>query len=72
MPSDWVRRNKELLTALDATVVVEDLRIPHDNHMEELKGDRSVQHTVRINGQWLICFFWTATGPTDVEFIDYH
>jgi len=27
---------------------------------------------VRINGQWRICFFWTATGPTDVEFIDYH
>jgi toxin HigB-1 len=51
---------------------VEDLRFPPGNHLEELKGDRAGQHSVRINGQWRICFFWTATGPADVEFIDYH
>jgi plasmid maintenance system killer protein len=48
------------------------LRFPPGNHLEELKGDRAGQHSVRINGQWRICFFWTATGPADVEFIDYH
>ena len=71
-PSDLVKRSRAMLTALDAAVVVEDLRFPPGNHLEELKGDRSGQHSVRINGQWRICFFWTNTGPTDVEFIDYH
>ena len=71
-PSDLVKRSRAMLTALDAAVVVEDLRFPPGNHLEELKGDRAGQHSVRISGQWRICFFWTATGPTDVEFIDYH
>ena len=72
VPSDLVKRSRAMLTALDAAVVVEDLRFPPGNHLEELKGDRSGQHSVRISGQWRICFFWTNTGPTDVEFIDYH
>ena len=67
-PSDLVKRS----TALDAAVAVEDLRFPPGNHLEELKGNRAGQHSVRINGQWRICFFWTATGPTDVEIVDYH
>ena len=71
-PSDLVKRSRAMLTALDAAVVVEDLRFPPGNHLEELKGDRAGQHSVRINGQWRIFFSWTATGPTDVEFIDYH
>ena len=71
-PSDLVKRSRAMLTALDAAVVVEDLRFPPGNHLEELKGDRAGQHSVRINGQWRICFFWTATGPADVEFVDYH
>jgi len=36
-----------MLTALDAAVVVEDLRFPPGNHLEELKGDRTGQHSVR-------------------------
>jgi toxin HigB-1 len=61
-----------MLTALDAAVVVEDLRFPPGNHLEELKGDRSGQHSVRINGQWRLCFVWTLSGPADVEIVDYH
>jgi proteic killer suppression protein len=61
-----------MLTALDAAVLMENLRLPPGNHLEELKGDRAGQHFVQINGQWRICFFWTATGPTDVECINYH
>lgn len=41
-------------------------------HLEELKGDRAGQHSVRINGQWRICFVWTPSGPADVEIVDYH
>jgi proteic killer suppression protein len=61
-----------MLTALDAAVVVEDLSFPPGNQLEILKGDRAGQYSVRINGQWRICFVWTATGPADVEIVDYH
>ena len=31
-----------------------------------------MRHSVRINGQWRICFVWTDQGPQDVEIVDYH
>ena len=71
-PGNLVKRTKAMLTALDAAVVLEDLRFPPGNHLEELKGDRAGQHSVRINRQWRICFVWTANGPDDVEIVDYH
>src|SRR6056297_680697 len=72
LPGDLVKRTRAMLSALDAAVVVEDLRFPPGNHLEELKGDRAGQHSVRINGQWRICFVWTPNGPADVEIVDYH
>lgn len=71
-PSDLVKRTKAMLTALDAAVLLEDLRFPPGNHLEALKGDRAGQHSVRINRQWRICFRWTPNGPEDVEIVDYH
>ena len=71
-PSDLVTRTRAMLTALDAAAVLEDLRFPPGNHLEALQGDRAGQHSVRINGQWRICFVWTARGPADVEIVDYH
>lgn len=71
-PSDLVRRTKAMLTALDAAMVLEDLRFPPGNHLEELRGNRAGQHSVRINAQWRICFVWTPNGPADVEIVDYH
>ena len=61
-----------MLTALDAAAALEDLRFPPGNRLERLRGDRSGQHSVRINDQWRICFVWTAQGPADVEIVDYH
>ena len=71
-PVDLVKRTRAMLSALDAAVVVEDLRFPPGNHLEELKGNRSGQHSIRINDQWRICFRWTEQGPADVEIVDYH
>ena len=71
-PSDLVKRTTAMLTALDAAVVLEDLRFPPGNHLEALKGDRAGQHSVRINRKWRICFRWTPNGPEDVEIVDYH
>ena len=71
-PNDLVRRTRAILTALDAANVLEDLRFPPGNHLEELKGDRLGQHSVRINDKWRICFVWTPNGPEDVEIVDCH
>ena len=60
-----------MLSAMDAAMILEDLRFPPGNHLEELKGDRSGQHS-RINDQWRICFVWTDQGPANVEIVDYH
>lgn len=49
-----------------------DLRVPPGNRLEALKGDRSSQYSIRINGQWRICFCWTDGDVTDVEIVDYH
>ena len=61
-----------MLSALDAAVVLDDLRFPPGNHLEALKGNRTGQYSVLINGQWRICFKWTEYGPADVEIVDYH
>ena len=71
-PSDLVKRTKAMFSALQAASVIDDLRFPHGNHLEELSGDREGQHSIRINDQWRICFVWTEAGPADVEIVDYH
>jgi len=37
-----------------------------------LKGDRSGQHSIRINDQWRMCFVWTDRGAMEIEITDYH
>jgi len=60
------------LAQLDAAETLEFLRSPPGNRFESLAGDRAGQHGIRINDQWRVCFRWTATGPEDVEIVDYH
>ena len=49
-----------------------DLRVPPGNRLEALRGDRSGQHSIRVNDQYRVCFRWTAAGAEDVEIVDYH
>lgn len=72
LPSDLTKRVKALLIVLDSAKDLNDLRSPPGNQLEALKGDRAGQHSIRINGQWRICFVWTEHGPADVEIVDYH
>jgi len=60
------------LQMLDASCVLEDLKIPPNNHLEALKGDLKGKHSIRINQQWRLIFVWTSGGVKDVEIIDYH
>ena len=49
-----------------------DLRVPPGNRLEALSGDRSGQHSIRIDDQWRICFQWNRGYVIDVEITDYH
>jgi len=60
------------LDQLDSAVELVDLATPPGNRLEALSGDRKGQHSIRINDQYRICFFWTQSGPVDVEITDYH
>jgi proteic killer suppression protein len=60
------------LRQLEIAGRIDDLRVPPGNRLEVLKGDRSGQHSIRINDQWRICFYWEAGGAEDVEIVDYH
>lgn len=60
------------LQMLDAACSVGDLRVPPGNRLEQLKGDRSGQWSIRVNDRWRICFEWTENGPKGVELCDYH
>ena len=62
-------RKLEMLTAANE---LKSLRIPPSNRLERLKGDRSGQHSIRINNQWRICFIWKSGNAYDVEIVDYH
>lgn len=60
------------LRQLEIAGRLEDLRVPPGNHLEALKGDRTGQHSIRINDQWRICFRWSEAGIRNVEIVDYH
>src|SRR5215468_2366429 len=60
------------LLILDAAEVLDDLKVPPGNRLEKLQGDRTRQHSVRVNRQWRICCRWTTAGPEDVEIVGYH
>jgi len=60
------------LEVLNAAVSLNSLRIPPGNRLEQLKGSRRGQYSIRINNQWRICFAWSEESATDVEIVDYH
>jgi len=60
------------LDQLDSVLLLEELKIPPGNRLENLSGDRKGECSIRINEQYRICFMWGEKGPYDVEITDYH
>jgi proteic killer suppression protein len=60
------------LDQIEAAVDLNELKEPPGNRLEALKGDRTGQHSIRINDQFRVCFVWKADGAHDVEITDYH
>ena len=60
------------LAMLNRAEKLEDLRIPPNNRLEQLKRDRVGQWSIRINDQWRVCFRFEGGHAFDVEIVDYH
>ena len=60
------------LRMLNQARILSDLRVPPGNRLEPLRGERTGQHSIRINDQWRICFEWRDGGPVGVSILDYH
>lgn len=72
IPTQVQRAARRKLEVLDGAEVLSDLRVPPSNHLEKLVGDRTGQHSIRINSQWRICFRWKDGNAYNVEIVDYH
>jgi len=71
-PADLVKVARRKLRHLNAAGDLGDLRSPPGNRLEALAGDRTGQHSIRINDQFRVCFVWSEPGPAEVEIVDYH
>ena len=60
------------LAMLNRAEKLEDLRIPPNNRLEQLKCDRKGQWSIRINDQWRVCFRFKEGQAYEVEIVDYH
>ena len=60
------------LEQLNIVTVLDSLRVPPNNRLEKLKGDRSGTCSIRINDRWRLCFRFANGNAYDVEIVDYH
>ena len=60
------------LDSLDWAEELHQLALPPGNRLEALRGDRRGQHSIRINDQYRVCFFWDSADARAVEIVDYH
>ncbi|MEI6260767.1 MAG: type II toxin-antitoxin system RelE/ParE family toxin [Deltaproteobacteria bacterium] len=72
LPQDIQRTALKKLWMINRSVSINDLKIPPNNFFESLSGDRKGQYSIRINGQWRVCFKWDGCDASGVEIVDYH
>ncbi len=72
LPSQIQDIARRKLRMLNNSFTINDLKIPPSNHLEQLKGDRKGEYSIRINDQWRICFEWNNGNVRNVDIIDYH
>ncbi len=70
--NNFNRIARRKLEILNAALSLQSLRIPPGNRLEQLKGSKKGQYSIRINDQWRICFRWEDGNATEVEIVDYH
>jgi proteic killer suppression protein len=71
LPPEMVERIRDILTALDAALAVEELNRP-SFRLHPLKGGLKGSWAVTVRANWRIIFRFANGAATDVDFIDYH
>lgn len=52
------------LQQIHAATRLDFLKIPPNNRLEQLKGNRANQYSIRINDQWRVCFRFKEGNAT--------
>ena len=72
LPNEIQGTARRKMKQIDAAATLDSLRVPPGNRLEQLKGDRTTQWSIRINDQWRLCFRFENGDALDVEIVDYH
>lgn len=72
IPVDVQNVARRKLRIINNAQSLHELRVPPNNRLEKLKGERAGQFSIRVNRQWRICFRWTDGDAHDVELVEYH
>ena len=72
LPADLQRRAFKKLAILNAAIALDNLKVPPGNQLQALGGDRSGEHSSRVNDQYRLCFVWRDGNAFGVEIVDYH
>lgn len=60
------------LVAIHEAESLDNLRNPHGNRLEPLRGGLDGFHPIQINNQWRIIFRWEGKDAHEVKITDYH
>ena len=60
------------LRMLNRAASLNELRIPPNNRLKKMAGERNNQFSIRINDQWRITFIWLENNAEEVQIVDYH
>jgi toxin HigB-1 len=73
IPSDLESRLFRKLQMIDDATTDQDLRVPSSNHFEKLRGKLTGFHSIRVNSQWRLVFWWDGSRgeAEDVYFEDH-
>ncbi len=72
LPHDIQRVALRKLRILNRATSLHELRIPPNNRLKKLSGERHNQFSIRINDQWRITFIWSDNHAEEVQIVDYH
>lgn len=72
LPNEIQGSARRKLRQIDSAGTLDSLRVPPGNRLEQLKGNRAGQWSIRINDQWRIYFERVGGDAFIVEIADCH
>lgn len=72
MHAELARQAQKKLVLIHRAKSLADLAARPGNRLEKLTGDREGQWSIRVTGQWRVCFRWEAGDAHEVWFGDCH